>query len=109
VALLHAQPCEVIDIRPLGPQLDAKVSTSLLKTDRLQLMRLVLQAGQRMPEHRVAGEITIQCLEGAADVVTPSRTLALEAGQLVMLAGGEPHAVAAREPSSLLVTILLDR
>jgi quercetin dioxygenase-like cupin family protein len=109
VALLHAQPCEVIDIRPLGPQLEARVSTSLLKSERLQLMRLVLHAGHRLAEHQVAGEITIQCLEGEAEVVTPSRTLALEAGQLVMLSGGEPHAVAARRPSSLLVTILLDR
>jgi quercetin dioxygenase-like cupin family protein len=109
VALLHAQALELIDIRPLGPQLAAGVSTSLLKSERLQLMRLVLQAGQRLAEHRVAGEITIQCLEGEAEVVTPSRTLALEAGQLVMLAGGEPHAVSASKPSSLLVTILLDR
>ena len=60
MALHHAQPLDVIDIRPLGAGLRDSVTTSLLKTHALQLMRLVLPAGQGMPEHRVPGSVTVQ-------------------------------------------------
>jgi len=107
MALPHAQPLDVIDVRPLGPELRKSVTTSLLKTPALQLMRLVLPAGQGMREHSVAGAITVQCLEGEALVTTPARTCRLGAGQLVMLAGAEPHGVQAVTDASLLVTVLL--
>ena len=107
MALPHAQPLDVIDVRPLAADLRAEVTTSLLKTPALQLMRLVLRTGQGMPEHSVPGAITIHCLEGAATITTPSRTCELLAGQLVMLTGGEPHAVMATTDASLLVTVLL--
>ena len=107
MALTHAYPLDVIDVRPLGPGLRDVVTTSLLKTPALQLMRLVLPAGQGLPEHHVAGAITIHCLEGETVVTTPSRTCHLGAGQLVMLAGGEPHAVRSVTDASVLVTILL--
>jgi quercetin dioxygenase-like cupin family protein len=40
-------------------------------------------------------------------LTTPSRTCRLPAGRLVMLEGGEPHAVHAVTDASLLVTVLL--
>lgn len=107
MALQHAQPLDVINVRPLGPELRNAMTTSLLKTPTLQLMRLVLPAGQGMREHSLAGAITVQCLEGEAVVTTPSRTCQLAAGQLVMLAGAQPHGVQAITDSSLLVTVLL--
>ncbi|MEO8060643.1 MAG: cupin domain-containing protein [Burkholderiales bacterium] len=107
MALPHAQPLDIIDLSPLGPALPGAVTTSLLKTPSLQLMRLVLQAGQGMPEHSVPGAITVLCLEGEAVVTTPSRRCPLGAGRLVMLDGGEPHSVQALTDASLLVTVLL--
>ncbi len=107
MALPHAQPLDIIDVRPLGAGLLDAVTTSLLKTHALQLMRLVLPAGQGLPEHSVPGAVTLQCLEGEAVVMTASRTCKLGAGQLVVLDGSEPHAVKATSDSTLLVTILL--
>ena len=107
MALKHAQPLEVIDIRPLGACLSESVTSSLLKTSGLQLMRVVLQAGKRLPEHKVAGEISVQCLEGEALVTTPNRDCPLNAGHVVVLPAGEPHAVVAVTNASLLVTVLL--
>ena len=107
MALPHAQPLDIIDVRPLGSGLLDAVTTSLLKTRALQLMRLVLPAGQGLPEHSVSGAITVQCLEGETVVTTPSRTCKLAASQLVVLDGGEPHALKATTDSTLLVTILL--
>jgi len=107
MALPHAQPLDVIDLGPLAAGLPAAVTTSLLKTPALQLMRLVLRAGHGLPEHKVAGAITIQCLEGEATVTTPSRRCDLRAGQLIMLTGNELHAVKAITDTSMLVTVLL--
>ena len=107
MALMHAQPLDVIDVRPLGPRLRNSTTSSLLKAESIQLMRVVLQAGEGIPEHSVVGAITVQCLEGVALVTTPARPIELSAGQLVVLAGGEPHSVRALTDSSLLVTVLL--
>ena len=107
MALPHAQALDIIDVRPLGAALADAVTTSLLKAPSLQLMRLVLRAGHGLPTHSVPGAITVHCIEGEAVVTTPTRTCRLLAGQLVMLDGGEPHAVQAVADASLLVTVLL--
>ena len=108
MALPHAQPLDIIDVRPLGSELRRTVTSSLIKTPTLQLMRVVLQAGLGLPEHSVAGAISVLCLEGEAVVTTPSRHCHLGAGRLVVLDGGEPHAVRAVTDASLLVTVLLN-
>lgn len=106
MALKHAQPLEVIDLHTSDVAAGPAVSSSLLKTPRLQLMRVVLAAEQALPEHHVPGEITIHCLSGEADVGTPSRTCRLVPGTLVMLPAAEPHWVQARLDCVLLVTVL---
>jgi quercetin dioxygenase-like cupin family protein len=107
MALHHASSGDLIDLHPLGEQLPATASTALLKTPQLELMRLVLAAGKNVPEHQVPGEMTIQCLEGVVELAAHGRTQQLRAGQMVYLAGGEPHALTALVDCSLLVMILL--
>lgn len=106
MALRHAQPLEVIDLHASDAQCGTAISSSLLRTPRLQLLRVVLAAGHTMAEHHVPGEITIQCVSGEADVVTPARTCRLFAGTLVLVPGAEPHRVLAHADTVLLVTIL---
>lgn len=107
MALPHARSGQLIDIRPLGERITASVSNALFKTPQLELMRLVLPSGKGMPEHAVPGPITIQCLEGAIELRAHQTTQILRAGELVYLAGGEPHALQALEDSSILLTLLL--
>lgn len=106
MALPHAHPDDVVDLLPEPGGAPAPVSVSLLRTARLQLLRLVLPTGHHMPEHRVPGELTIQCLQGCVEVGTPRGPRALSPGQLVVLAGNEPHDVRAIEAAVLLVTLL---
>lgn len=107
MALAHAQLLDVIPIHPLGEALSQTPSHSLLKTERLQLMRVVLVAGETMPPHHIEGEVCIQCIEGRVTVQAPSRNCALVPGELVVLPPGEPHSVLAEDSSSLLVTMLI--
>lgn len=106
MALSHAQPDDIIDLLPRTGGASAPVSVSLLRTSKLQLLRLVLPAGHLMPGHRVPGELTIQCLTGCVDIGTAKGARVLSAGQLVALASDEPHDVRATEAAVLLVTLL---
>jgi quercetin dioxygenase-like cupin family protein len=106
MAMLHATPGEVIDVRPLGSALPAAQTQTLVKTYALEVIRLVLPAGKKLPPHRVPGEITVHCLEGRVNFWVDGAGRELTAGTLLYLAGGSEHSEAI-DNSSLLVTILL--
>jgi len=107
MALPHAQLLDVVDIRPLGPALHDAVSTSLLKTDRLQLLHLVLPARRNLPQHHVGDECILHCLEGDVEVEMPGGVRRLGPGQLVVLPAGQPYSLGARVDSAVLMTLLL--
>jgi quercetin dioxygenase-like cupin family protein len=107
MAVPHAAPGQVIDVRPLGSALRQSLTTTLIKTARLEVIRLVLPAGKDIPPHKVAGEITVQCLEGRVAFTALGRTQELAAGQMLYLPGHELHALRGLEDASVLVTILL--
>lgn len=107
MALTHAAPGTPIACRPLGAALRATPTHALLKTGQLELMRIVLAAGRSLPPHRVAGELTVHCIEGSVRLRADAGEQLLAAGDLVLLPGGDLHALEAVEDSSLLVTVVL--
>ena len=107
MALPHAQLLDVINVAPLGPSLRQAVSTSLIKSQRLQLLHLVLPAHQDVPQHHVADECSIHCLEGEIEVVTPGAARHLRPGNLLVLPAGQPYSLRARSDSAVLMTLLL--
>jgi quercetin dioxygenase-like cupin family protein len=107
MALTHAQPFDSIDLLRLGRRLPLTPGSSLLKSQGLQPMRVVLRAGERLLEHHARGENTLQCLEGRTEVPMPRHTIMLSAGQVVLLPAGKPHAAHALSDTSLLVTVAL--
>ncbi|MGD9943564.1 MAG: cupin domain-containing protein [Burkholderiaceae bacterium] len=106
MALKHARPLDVIDLHASDAERGTSASSSLLKTEHLQLMQLVLTEGHGLPEHSFPGEVTIQCLLGEASVTTPTGSCRLAPGQLTALPRNEPHAVQAHSRATLLVTLL---
>lgn len=108
MALPHAQSGQIIDVSPLGSGLRSAVSTALFKAEDLEVMRLVLLSGKGIPPHKVAGEVTIQCIEGVVEV-SSDEVQTLEAGKMMYLRGDEVHSLRAIEDASMLVTIFLDR
>ncbi len=107
MSIPHALAGQPVDVTPFGPGLAAQRSVALFKSEQLEVIRLVLAAGKAMPTHKVAGEITIQCLEGLLDVEANGQSTPLAAGQLVFLHGEVPHRVTARVAASALVTMVL--
>ena len=96
---------ELIDIRPLGEALVGSNSVTLVRSDHLKVLRLVLPAGKQIPEHRAPGEITVQCLEGAVKFGTGTGVKLMRAGDMLFLLGGEPHWLEAVESASVLVPL----
>lgn len=107
MALHHAASGDLIRVRPPGEPLTATPTMALVKSEQLEIMRMVLSAGRSVPEHQVNGELSMQCLEGAVEVMAHGKTTVLERGDMMFLARNVPHALRAAKDSALLVTIAL--
>lgn len=107
MALAHAMPATPIDVRPFGNQLREQTTQALFKSRHLEVMRLVLKAGDGLAPHRVSGEITVHCVEGELEISADDRRVQLGAGQMLYLAAHCVHGVAALSDASALVTIAL--
>lgn len=107
MAIHHASSGELIDIRPLKDSLKTTISNALFKSSHLEVSRVILLAGKDVPPHQLAGEMTIQCLEGSVELMVAGTTRAMRAGDLVCVAARETYALRAVEDSALLVTMLL--
>jgi quercetin dioxygenase-like cupin family protein len=108
MALMHAKPGEVVDLRSLGDKLKHVKTAAIVKARSFEAIRLVVLAGQEIPSHQVSGHMTLHCLEGRVSLGLEHSTIELNAGEWVYLGGGEPHSLKGIENSSLLLTILFD-
>ena len=107
MALNHASPGQALDVRPFGARLLTEKTAALFKSRDFELMRLVLLAGKSFPPHKVAGDITIHCLEGTLAIELADTSVHLAAGELLFLEGNALHGVKALTDASALVTIAL--
>jgi quercetin dioxygenase-like cupin family protein len=107
MALHHAKPGEIIDLRPIGPGLKKAQTAAIIKAEHFEAIRLIVHAGQEIPQHKVSGEITLHCLEGHVELGLKPEPITLKTNQWIYLEGGAPHSVKAIEDSSLLLTIFL--
>ena len=107
MAIPHARSGQIVDILPAVGALPSAKSFALFKSAQLEVMRVVLPAGKAFPPHRVAGQITVQCLEGRIDISVDGTSQELRAGQLMHLEGGVLHGLVGIDDASALVTIVL--
>jgi quercetin dioxygenase-like cupin family protein len=103
MAIPHAQPGEVMTVLPS----DAVETRTLFKTSQVEVIRLVLPQGKSIAEHKAAGEIIVQCLQGRVVFHTLGQSIELHEGQMFYLSTAEPHSVSAPVNCSFLLTILL--
>jgi hypothetical protein len=65
MAIPHAKPGEVVDVRPLGEALATTATRVLVKTDDIEVIRLIVPAGREIPPHQAKGELIVQgCFHG---------------------------------------------
>jgi quercetin dioxygenase-like cupin family protein len=107
MALQHAVSGEKIALQRGDDDIAHFTSVALVKTEHMELIRLVLPTERPIPEHKVEGEVTLQCLEGEIAVDAHGRTVTLQPNEMLYLAGGEPHTIRATRDAVALMTILM--
>ena len=112
MGLAHLKPAEKVNLIALHGQhgdLPQESSFALTKTDRMEVIRLALSAGKQIPEHRVDGEITIQCLSGQLTFSVETEPSDLVAGDWMYLSANQNHSLKAITDCVVLVTIWLTK
>ena len=106
MATHHAKPGETVNLATWADDLAKEKTKAIVKTDAMELIRLVLSAGAHLPHHKVPGPITVQCVKGKIEFTAMGATQEMQAGELLHLAPGEPHSVKAIENAVILLTII---
>ena len=88
-----------------GWQRGDRNAKTLVKEPSLHITLVVLRAGARMDQHRTAGPVAVQPLNGRVRLGAQGEQNELSTGDLLVLAANVPHDVEAVEDSALLLTI----
>ena len=100
------KPGKTVDVRRLGAGIATTQKTLLVKTVNVEIIHVVIPAGETIPTHEAQGEIILHCLEGRVSVAALGKTHELKAGQLFYFCTNEPFSTQGIEQASLLVTII---
>lgn len=103
----RANLSEVIDVLATKVAASEPGPISLAKTGTLEVRQLVLPKDRQIPTHYARGEITVHCLKGRIAFTACGTKREVGAGQLIVLAAGEPHSLVGLEDSLVLVTKVL--
>lgn len=106
MATHHASPGEIVDLETWAQDIPGEQTKAIVKTDEMELARLVMPAGKEIPTHKVSGPIMVHCINGKIEFTAMSKTQALMPGQLLHLMPDEPHSLKAVEDSVVLLTII---
>ena len=81
------------------------VITVLFETDFTKEIRIAMQKGTIMKEHKTSYPIVIEILEGNIDFGVEQETNRLTKGDLIALGGNVPHDLKANENSIIRLTL----
>jgi nucleotide-binding universal stress UspA family protein/quercetin dioxygenase-like cupin family protein len=96
---------EPVEVRPHGVSLVSAHTRTLVRSSAAEVVRLIVRAGQKIPQDTDKRAIVVQCLEGGVALTALGKSQVLEPGTLVHLPVGEPHQLEGIAAVSLLLTI----
>ncbi|MCA9530220.1 MAG: cupin domain-containing protein [Myxococcales bacterium] len=79
-------------------------SRTLIRTDDMRVVFLVLKTGREMQKHQVDETACVHVLSGTVTMRLPDRAVELSKGELLVMERGLAHDVVASEDSTLLIT-----
>lgn len=106
MAIHHAKRCELVDLDHWPEDVDPEQSHALVKTDYVEIARLVLPEGKSIKQHRIPSPIVIHCLEGTIELETERARQSIGANQLVHLGANDAHALHGLKDAVVLMTII---
>jgi quercetin dioxygenase-like cupin family protein len=106
LATHHASPGEIVDLNTWTKDLPNEHTKAVVKTDKMELIRLVIPIGKEIPTHKVSGLIIVHCIKGEIEFIAMNSKKKLMPGQLLYLMPHEAHSVKASEDSVVLLVII---
>jgi quercetin dioxygenase-like cupin family protein len=82
------------------------VSRTLLQTAHARVILFGFAAGQELSEHTSTQHALVQILSGECDFSLDGQWHSLQAGALLHMPPNLPHAVRAKQPFSMLLTLI---
>lgn len=104
----HCAPGDVFNLNRLNEQVPRNSTFALVKTEKMEVIRMFLPREKKIPAHHVPGEITVQCLSGRVAFGVESESRELQAADWLFLSANQEHSLHALEDSVVLVTIYLE-
>lgn len=106
MATHHAAPVEIVNLSTWANDLPVEKSKAIVKTDEMELARLVLAPGEGIEDRHVEGPIVVHCLSGSVEFNAMNRTQELGDGELLYLSASEPFTLKARRQALVLLTFV---
>lgn len=90
--------------RPISAH--ATTSRALVHNEAARVVVFTFDTGERLTDHAAAKPVVVQLIEGRMRFSVDDTDHLLEAGDVVYLAPGAPHALEALEPSRLTLVLI---
>ena len=85
---------------------DAVISKTLLDKPTGTLTLFAFDAGQGLSEHTSPYDAVVQILDGQADITINGQDIQVNVGELIVMPANIPHALTAKEPFKMLLTMI---
>ena len=96
-------------VRPMdliAYQEGAVVSRTLLKRSAGTVTLFAFDQAQGLSEHTAPFDAMVHVLDGEAEITIAGRVHQLSAGEMIVMPANQPHALAARTPFKMLLTMI---
>lgn len=100
------KPSEVVNLYSLPSDLPDNATLALMKTQDMEVIRMILPKEKDVTEHSVDGQMSVQCLEGKTEFYVEGEKHVLTSGDWLYLSRNQAHSLSAIRDSILLITIL---
>lgn len=105
MATHHAVPGEIVDLTSWANDLPYEKTKTIIKTDEMELARLVIHKGEEYPSHNMPMPIIVHCVEGKIELTVMGAAKKLQSGQLLYHMPGEPYSLKGMEDAVILLTL----
>ncbi|GJM05606.1 MAG: hypothetical protein DHS20C09_16020 [marine bacterium B5-7] len=106
MATHHAKPGEIVNLDSWTDDLKKNMTKVVMKSEDMEIARLVIPAGKSIPDHKVPGPIIVHCIQGKINFTAMGNTQELSKGQLLHLEPSEIHSLEGVDDAVILLTIL---
>ncbi|MBN2733017.1 MAG: hypothetical protein JXR26_11360 [Balneolaceae bacterium] len=102
----HIKFGETVNLKKLRSDLDPEATHALIRSEDMEVIRMVLSKGKQIAGHKVEGELTIHCLTGEVELEFNGVTQTLKENDWLALEKEVKHALRVKKDAVLLLTIL---